>query len=98
MYRVDVAHQSDVQLTLSHTDSHAISHENSGPVQYLSIIVISMRDGIHPFEIRFVNSTLNDDLTISHSVRFMLTPLPIRENVCNIHRQWDGKQKIKKKR
>ncbi|XP_014666192.1 PREDICTED: E3 ubiquitin-protein ligase TM129-like isoform X2 [Priapulus caudatus] len=59
-YNMDIAYQSDVHLTLHDTDSHAISHENMGPVQYVSITVSSIRDGVHPFSIRLNSNDYND--------------------------------------
>lgn len=60
-YKVDIAHQPDVHLSIIHAEDHAISHESSVSVQFLNITVASINPGVKPFVIR-LNSTDYGDL------------------------------------
>ena len=60
-YKIDIAHQPDVHLSIIHAEDHAISHESSVAVQFLNIKVSSIMPGVKPFVIR-LNSTDYGDL------------------------------------
>lgn len=60
-YKIDIAHQPDVHLSIIHAEDHAISHESSVAVQFLNIKVSSITPGVKPFVIR-LNSTDYGDL------------------------------------
>ena len=60
-YKVDIAHQPDVHLSIIHAEDHDISHESSVAVQFLNIRVASITPGVKPFVIR-LNSTDYGDL------------------------------------
>ena len=51
-YSVYVAHQSDIHLTLASTEQHDLSYESPTGIQYLTINVASVREGVKPFTIR----------------------------------------------
>ncbi|XP_050395873.1 E3 ubiquitin-protein ligase TM129 isoform X2 [Patella vulgata] len=51
-YYVHVARQSDIHLTLSHSEEHAISYENNLTAQFLSILVSGINPNLKPFYIR----------------------------------------------
>ncbi|XP_014255088.1 E3 ubiquitin-protein ligase TM129 [Cimex lectularius] len=51
-YSLDIAHQRDSVLVLCTTDTHVLSHEGNGSVQYVNIEVKSTRPGINSFFIR----------------------------------------------
>jgi hypothetical protein len=53
-YRIYVAHQNDVHLTLEHAQHHQLSPiEAAGGVQYLTIAVRNIRPEVQPFTIRY---------------------------------------------
>lgn len=54
-YNVYVAHQSDIHLTLSAAEEHELSHESPTGAQFLTINVSSVRQGVKPFSIRYIN-------------------------------------------
>lgn len=60
-YKIDIAHQPDVHLSIIHAEDHDISHESSVAVQFLNIRVASITPGVKPFVIR-LNSTDYGDL------------------------------------
>lgn len=60
-YKVDIAHQPDVHLSIIHAEDHDISHESNVAVQFLNIKVSSVTPGTKPFVIR-LNSTDYGDL------------------------------------
>lgn len=60
-YKVDIAHQPDVHLSIIHAEDHDISHESNVAVQFLNIRVSSITPGVKPFVIR-LNSTDYGDL------------------------------------
>ena len=60
-YKVDIAHQPDVHLSIIHAEDHDISHESNVAVQFLNIKVSSITPGTIPFVIR-LNSTDYGDL------------------------------------
>ncbi|XP_068745791.1 E3 ubiquitin-protein ligase TM129-like [Montipora capricornis] len=60
-YKVDIAHQPDVHLSIIHAEDHDISHESSVAVQFLNIRVASITPGVKSFVIR-LNSTDYGDL------------------------------------
>jgi len=60
-YKVDIAHQPDVHLSIIHAEDHDISHESNVAVQFLNIRVSSITPGTKPFVIR-LNSTDYGDL------------------------------------
>ncbi|XP_074640323.1 E3 ubiquitin-protein ligase TM129-like [Tubulanus polymorphus] len=60
-YFVHVAHQTDIHLTLSHSEEHAITHDGNPGSQYLQISVVSANDKVEPFQIR-LNSLEYSDL------------------------------------
>ncbi|ESO98998.1 hypothetical protein LOTGIDRAFT_205320 [Lottia gigantea] len=51
-YYVNVARQSDIHLTLSHSEEHALSYENNTTAQFLSISVSGINPKLKPFHIR----------------------------------------------
>ena len=53
-YRVHIAHQSDIHLTLISAQEHELSHESPTGAQFLTISVDSVREGVKPFSIRLV--------------------------------------------
>ncbi|KAB0794453.1 hypothetical protein PPYR_11293 [Photinus pyralis] len=55
-----VAHQSDATLNACHTDTHTMSAENFGHVQYVTIEVKSARDNVPPFKIRVNTADFRD--------------------------------------
>ena len=60
-YKVNIAHQPDVHLSIIHAEDHDISHESNVAVQFLNIRVSSITPGVKPFVIR-LNSTDYGDL------------------------------------
>lgn len=59
-YKVDIAHQPDVHLSIIHAEDHDISHESSVAVQFLNIGVASITAGVKPFVIRLNSSDYGD--------------------------------------
>ncbi|KAF5284436.1 hypothetical protein FQR65_LT13542 [Abscondita terminalis] len=55
-----IAHQSDTTLNVNNCDTHFLSPENSGQVQYVTIEVKSSRDNVQPFNIRLNSLDFKD--------------------------------------
>lgn len=51
-YSIYCAHQSDTTLSVIHSDSHNISQQTHGEVQFINIEVKSSRTSVQPFTIR----------------------------------------------
>ena len=60
-YRIDLAHQQNVHLTIQRSEDHAMSFESQTPVQFLWIKVQSINLAVKPFILR-VNSTEYGDI------------------------------------
>lgn len=55
-YKVNVAQQRDIHLTLTESRQHSLSPETSSAIQFLTIRVVSITPGVPAFDIR-LNST-----------------------------------------
>lgn len=75
-----LAHQTDTDLVVNQSDTHHISVDNSGQVQYVNIEVKSNRNNVQPFIIRLNARDFRDlqdrvarPITISSNVTFYTT-------------------------
>ena len=59
-YKIDIAHQPDVHLSIIQTEDHNISHENNIAVQFLNIQIASINAAVEPFVIRLNSAEYGD--------------------------------------
>lgn len=53
-YKVYVAQQQDIHLTVTESRQHELSPDSNTPVQFITIRVASINPSVKPFEIRYV--------------------------------------------
>ena len=57
-YKVSVAHQNDIHLTLAEAEEHSLSYQTQTSVQYLHVTVGRIEPGLKPFTIRLASLLL----------------------------------------